>query len=603
MNDLVGKIFTAFIFFLATSAATAQTDYKPYTDIDHNLFDLEAESSFNSIVIKFKDDVKVRLCDGQLCINTEDSSVLYAKNSRVANDAETVHSFIKDRNFILDHTFLSGQKGPEQERKEDEKRAIRERKHNIRLADLNNFYSLIPIEAMTFSEVEALIDQLNNLQSVEIAYAKSGGNPDISVDVTMPDEPGYTIPSSSAQGSQGYLGNTNNGIYAINGWKWKGGTGANAKVVPVDGILNTNHEEFYGRYFYAYANWPRRKDTTDSNHGTAVSGIIFGDDDGVGVTGIVHGIPVINFISARYCYFFICGLDGPRAINALVDELSAGDIISMSLSHGSSGLPYEWPADGYAAIQAAVADGIIVVISASNYSHDLDDPAYNDLFDMSFRDSGSIIVGASYPDETDGTAGFSNYGSRVTAHSWGYNVATTASISSPWNNNYTDDFGGTSAAAPIVAGAAASIQSIAVAMGHDPLDSFEMRDLISSTGTPQTYDTAYNIGETPNIDAAAKVLQAEMLECNFGSATGAAGYWTAYGMEVKNVSGGPLSSWTVYLDFDGSVPAVTSITGGTATVVEDRIMIEGGSLGTGASAYFWAYGTYTGPSYLPFSCF
>lgn len=593
------KLLVAFILCLTISNVSAYTDYRPYTDIDHNLFDLEADSTVVAISIKFKDEVKIRLCDGRLCVNTESSSPLDARNSRAAQEVEFIHDLIRSSNFVLDHTFGQG-KGPAAEREEDEKRSLRERKHNIKLADLNNFYSLFSTVDVKFSDVEALIDQLNELESVEIAHAKSESRPDIAVDTTMPGSPGHVAPSSSVQGSQGYLANSNNGIHAINGWKWKGGTGQNVEAMPVDGLLNTDHEEFYGRWGWAYGNWPGAMNDTESHHGTAVSGILFGEDDGVGVTGIVHGIPRFTFQSARLC-FIICWLDGASAIYSANSVMSAGDVLSMSLNYNQR--PYEYSPDGFAAIQAAVADGIVVLISASNYSYNLDDPIYNNLFNFSYRDSGSIIVGASYPDETNGVAPFTNYGSRVTAHSWGYDVATTASLSSPWTNNYTASFSGTSAATPIVAGAAASIQSIAISMGRDPLDSFEMRNLISATGTPQTYDTSYNIGETPNIDAAARALQAEMLECTFGSATAAAGFWYAYGMEVKNVSGSNLSSWTVYLDFQGNPPTVTSISGATATVVGDRIMIEGGALPTGSSAYFSANGAYTGPGYLIFNCF
>src|SRR5437667_103351 len=50
---------------------------------------------------------------------------------------------------------------------------------------------------------------------------------------------------------------------------------------------------------------------------------------------------------------------------------------------------------------------------------------------------------------------------------------------------YTKTFGGTSSASPIVAGAAALIQSTRNEFGLPLLNSFDMRSLLASTGTPQ----------------------------------------------------------------------------------------------------------------------
>ena len=53
------------------------------------------------------------------------------------------------------------------------------------------------------------------------------------------------------------------------------------------------------------------------------------------------------------------------------------------------------------------------------------------------------------------------------------------------NNWYTDRFGATSAAAAMVAGSAAILQSILKARGQAPLSPIQLRQLLTSTGTPQ----------------------------------------------------------------------------------------------------------------------
>jgi hypothetical protein len=74
------------------------------------------------------------------------------------------------------------------------------------------------------------------------------------------------------------------------------------------------------------------------------------------------------------------------------------------------------------------------------------------------------------------------------------------------NNWYTDQFGGTSGAAAMVAGAAAILQSILIARGHSPLSPTDLRRLLVLTGTPQSGNTDENIGPRPNLRAAIEYL-------------------------------------------------------------------------------------------------
>ena len=106
-------------------------------------------------------------------------------------------------------------------------------------------------------------------------------------------------------------------------------------------------------------------------------------------------------------------------------------------------------------------------------------------FNRSIRDSGAIIVGAGAP----GTAvnarsklGFSSYGSRVDLQGWGSSVVTTGygnQFSDPnpadVTRDYTNTFGGTSGASPIVAGAAVSLQGVAKELFGTPLLPFQLR--------------------------------------------------------------------------------------------------------------------------------
>jgi hypothetical protein len=71
---------------------------------------------------------------------------------------------------------------------------------------------------------------------------------------------------------------------------------------------------------------------------------------------------------------------------------------------------------------------------------------------------------------------------------------------------YTNTFSGTSSASPIVTGAAASLQGAARAAGLPDRTPLAMRQLITSTGTPQDPNSK-NIGPRPNLRAALNQLQ------------------------------------------------------------------------------------------------
>ena len=153
----------------------------------------------------------------------------------------------------------------------------------------------------------------------------------------------------------------------------------------------------------------------------------------------------------------------------------------------------------YAAITWATASGIVVVESAGNGHQNLDAPEYGDTFNTTTGrpDSGAIIVGGgASPADCEEKSGrparsrldSSNYGEFVDAQGWGE----------------------CSSAAPIVAGAAAAYSSaIEATIGTRPT-SWQVRQALVSTGTPQD-TTSQNalegdIGPLPNLLAALALI-------------------------------------------------------------------------------------------------
>jgi len=103
---------------------------------------------------------------------------------------------------------------------------------------------------------------------------------------------------------------------------------------------------------------------------------------------------------------------------------------------------------------------------------------------------------------------FSNRGRIVKLQSWGWHVATLgygdahAGARTSW---YTFRFGGTSSAAPIVAGAAACLQGFARARLRAPLSPAELRRLLVDTGTRGP--RGQNIGVQPDLRRAIQRLK------------------------------------------------------------------------------------------------
>ena len=312
-------------------------------------------------------------------------------------------------------------------------------------------------------------------------------------------------------------------------WTVPGGKGENVKIIDIELNWNLNHSDLIvaaSDAFILVKGIDRLPDDVQNqaniDHGTAVLGELVAADDGIGVTGIAHRarLGLVNPLTNGTTP------DVEGAIRRAAANLEPGDVILLELSvagprfdpFGGKGLvPVEFEPGVFAAIKEATSNGIIVVESAGNGFEDLDHPAYGGAFNRINRDSGAIIVGAgrpeggiygSGPDRTRTEE--SNFGSRVDLQGWGRFVTTSGygplrEEQGP-NNLYTIDFGATSAAAAMVAGAAAVLQSIVKERGRPPLTADQMRVLLVSTGTPQAGNLAQHIGPRPDLRAAIEGL-------------------------------------------------------------------------------------------------
>ncbi len=327
---------------------------------------------------------------------------------------------------------------------------------------------------------------------------------------------------------QPYLDAAPTGIDARYAWTVPGGRGAGVYVIDCEGAWRFTHEDLRVNQAGVI-----RNPTTDlgwRNHGTAVAGVIGGDVNAFGITGIA---PDANVRGSSI--FDTGGL--PGAITAAADRLRPGDLILIEVQYGHPSKGYTavefWPAE-FAAIRYAVSRGIVVVEAAGNGNNNLDDAVYNTPltgFPASWRNpfnpaspsSGAVMVGAGNP--PSGTHGrtsqpsfgevyvdrarcfFSNFGSRIDCQGWGWEVTSTGygdlqggSSEDLW---YTDQFSGTSSASPTVVGALACIQGVLRRAGRIPLSPARARELLRATGSPQQdapgRPRTQRIGNRPNL--------------------------------------------------------------------------------------------------------
>jgi hypothetical protein len=191
--------------------------------------------------------------------------------------------------------------------------------------------------------------------------------------------------------------------------------------------------------------------------------------------------------------------------------MRAGDILLLETQTKMDGverLPIEVEPACFEAIRLGVGLGIVVVEAAGNGALNLDiycDNTRGYIFNRSspdFLDSGAILVGAADSTCPHTRHNDSNYGSRIDCYGWGENIMTTGDgRNGDLTDSYTDNFGGTSGASSMVAGAAIIIQGISRAKTGLRLEPQRIRGLLSdpALGTMSADPGADRIGVMPDL--------------------------------------------------------------------------------------------------------
>lgn len=347
--------------------------------------------------------------------------------------------------------------------------------------DPPDFFSFYSINCPVSIDPHELLKVLAQEKVIEEAYVEN-------VPVTPPainEEPGVTLRLSN------YLLPAPVGINALYAWNFNGGDGdGEIKFIDIEQGWLLNHDGVFVNTLSSTG--INHYDFRD--HGIAVLGIIMlqKGDHASGIAPKANGFVISQW---RPDGFF----NTADAIMAAINQLDYGDILLLEMqcfdSHRSSKLwPIEIQHAVFHAIRLATALGITVIEAAGN--GDLNARTGNDLDNfvekerkildrnsVEFRDSGAILVGACSNEIPHQRSYFTNYGSRVDCYAYGQNVSTAGYFPGSSGialNTYTNQFGGTSAAAAIVAGAAIAIQNISERNNGIRLSPQQMRSVLNS---------------------------------------------------------------------------------------------------------------------------
>jgi subtilisin family serine protease len=313
-------------------------------------------------------------------------------------------------------------------------------------------------------------------------------------------------------------------------WLQPGGTGLKQKIMDLERGAKLDQEDLVGRNIAPRLYGTDNPDPDDRLHGAQVLCIVAAMDNTKGVIGVAHGVEEVKYT----CQVMDDGtVDRPNAVMAAIQHFtqpgedpvgrvlllevqlgSTNDLISLKDVNGIvwTGMPMETALADYNAIRLATGLGIVVVEAAGNGNHNLDQFQQQSSGQFVLArpggrpDSGAIMVGGStstfpYQRAILGAQG-SCFGNRVDCFAWAENVAT-CDVNLFGQYIYSTSFGGTSAAAAIVAGAALLVQGVAQAKPASRLDPAQLRALLADKtpngNTPSNNPGVDLIGVMPNL--------------------------------------------------------------------------------------------------------
>lgn len=383
-------------------------------------------------------------------------------------------------------------------------------------------YYLLAPKAQNADDVFASVQILNEAEFVEWAVPNVASQPRLC---------GRVIPDDQYFPDQWYLDNTgqsggtpNADINAPEAWEITMGD-PNIVVAVLDSGVDPNHPDLIGNLVHGYDFYdgddspnPTLGESAWNAHGTACAGLIAAEaNNGIGVAGVAPGCKIMPIR-----IFHVNKGDQDEWVT---DETQAEAIV-WAAKNGADILSLSWggiSTTGRTITHEAIISvtspngigrsgkGCVVLAAAGNTSDDIV------LYPAAFPEV--IAVGAT--DDNDQRWDYSSYGSPLELVAPSGSQDQSARIVNLWTTDitgadglndaadppgildYTDSFGGTSAACPIAAGAAALILSV-----NPNLTNAEVRTILARSAVdlgPSRWDEEYGFGR---VNAYAAVIMA-----------------------------------------------------------------------------------------------
>ena len=336
---------------------------------------------------------------------------------------------------------------------------------------------------------------------------------------------------------QYYLHNTESNGVDINVEPAWGITTGNSSitVAVVDCGVEKNHEDLNGRVLNGYTigfptsyGEPVNDVYSTKYHGTSVAGIIAANNNSIGIRGIASNVNIlpVNIIPGDYDTF---GTNLEIA-NAIRWAYPYADVLNFSFGNGVSSDDINDALDE-ALSYGRNGKGCVIVAAAGNHGNSIN-VAYP------ARYNGIIAVGAVHKNGLIWDYSQTGTSMCLVAPSGGGDVVTTDRMAPKGKNpssNYNFSFGGTSAAAPQVAGVAALMLSV-----NPNLTASQVKAALESTATDlgiTGFDTIYGYGLVNAYAAVYSVAAHEIIGSGFIN--------TSCSYEIDNLPNGTTVHWSL----------------------------------------------------------
>jgi subtilisin family serine protease len=287
---------------------------------------------------------------------------------------------------------------------------------------------------------------------------------------------------------------------------WGISSGDGVVIADIDWGYRTGHEDLADRLdlthaFNAFDGGTDVDHGDGISHGTAVMGLAGGADNDRGMAGLAFGASLWPIQANSGPGDFLGGDAWARAIEWVRTADSGGrrKVIILEVQTDTFG-NYEMVPSVRAAIQTAIASGVVVCVAAGNGDRDAGVDDQGNVF----PETGSILVGATEYDATENRrAGFSNFSPRIAVCAPG-DTDHDLTCSSSADDTYRNGFGGTSGATPKVAATAALMLSVNPGLTHE-----QVKTILNQSGSAVVTDPDKPVGRF--LDCEAAVLEAQRM--------------------------------------------------------------------------------------------